>query len=83
MTADGLGVSEEIGIGMIPSSGLSNWVDGCAVPLAEMDTDRQRNRCRLGVEGRRLFSSQRVGHSQKIAEPSCQGGSSRVQAEIV
>lgn len=30
-TADGLGVGEEIGIGVIPGSGLSNWVDGCAI----------------------------------------------------
>lgn len=29
--ADGLGVSEEIGIRMIPGSGLSNWVDGRAI----------------------------------------------------
>lgn len=30
--ADGLGVSsEEIGVGMLPGSGLSNWVDGCAI----------------------------------------------------
>lgn len=29
--ADGLGLSEEIGIRMIPGSGPSNWVDGCAI----------------------------------------------------
>lgn len=60
--ADRLG--EEIAIDRILSFGLSNWVDGG--PLTDMETDRQRNRFRLGVKGGRqaaFIPARQVGES--------------------
>lgn len=55
---------EEIAIDRILRFGLSNWVDGG--PLTDMETDRQRNRFRLGVKGGRqaaFIPARQVGES--------------------
>lgn len=55
---------EEIAIDRILRFGLSNWVDGG--PLTDMETDRQRNRFRLGVKGGRqaaFITARQVGES--------------------